>query len=76
MNPLAHRRMSRTVAAYLDGELDPAGTVAVAAHLRVCWNCSGEAELLRMIKRSLRHRAHDDGLAVLRLRRFAAGRTL
>jgi anti-sigma factor RsiW len=76
MSPLAHRRMSRAVAAYLDGELDAAGAMAVAAHLRECWDCSRETEVLRMIKRSLRRRPHDDVLAVLRLRRFASGLTL
>jgi anti-sigma factor RsiW len=75
MGPLAHHRMKRAVAAYLDGELDAADAVAVAMHLRECWRCSGEAEALRMIKRSLRRRSGDDVLAVLRLRRFAAGRT-
>lgn len=74
MNWLAHRRMQRAVSAFVDSELDAAATAAVAAHLRVCWDCSGDAELTRMMKRSLHHLAHRDrdALAEVRLRRFAA----
>jgi anti-sigma factor RsiW len=72
MSPLTHRRMRRAVTAYLDGELDATDAHAVAAHLRECWACSGDAEVTRMIKRSLRNRRCDDFLAVVRLRRFAA----
>jgi hypothetical protein len=64
--------MRRAVAAHVDGELDGAGVRSIATHLRECWSCSGETELPRMIKRSLRNRRDGDGLAVLRLRRFAA----
>jgi hypothetical protein len=72
MGPLQHRRMRRAVAAHVDGELDASGGGAVATHLRECWSCSGDAELLMLIKRSLRKRRDRDALAVLRLRRFVA----
>jgi anti-sigma factor RsiW len=75
MNPLAHRRMRRAVTAHVGGELDPAAAAAVAAHLRECWPCSGDAELTRMITRSLRNRRDSDALAAIRLRRFATGLT-
>jgi predicted anti-sigma-YlaC factor YlaD len=63
--------MRRAVSAYLDGEVDPVTAAVVGAHLRRCWACSGEAELIRMIKSSLRNLAgrDDDVLAVMRLRR-------
>jgi anti-sigma factor RsiW len=70
-----HRRMRRAVSAYLDSEVDPATAAAVAAHLRRCWACSGDAELIRMIKQSLGNLAgrHDDTLAAMRLRRRITG---
>ncbi|NUP46349.1 MAG: zf-HC2 domain-containing protein [Catenulispora sp.] len=61
------------VGAYLDGELTGADGPRVAAHLAVCWMCSGYAETLRLIKQSLRAspgRTPPD-LAETRLRRFA-----
>jgi hypothetical protein len=65
--------MRRAVGAYVDGELDTAdATAPVAAHLRECWACSGDAEVTRTIKRSLQKRRGRDVLATLRLRRFAA----
>lgn len=75
MNWLAHRRMKRAVSAYVDGELDPRGAAAVADHLRKCWGCSGDVDLIRTVKHSLRNLAnrHGDSLAVTRLRRFASG---
>jgi anti-sigma factor RsiW len=72
MNPFTHRRLRGAVGAYVDGELDPAATAAVAAHLWECWACSGDAEMTRMIKRSLQQRRGRDVLATVRLRRFAA----
>jgi anti-sigma factor RsiW len=75
MKWLAHRRMRRAVSAYLDGELDGAAAEAVSAHLRECWACSGDAELMRMVKKSLRDLAsrHRDALTVMRLRRGTHG---
>lgn len=71
MHALTHRRMRRAVGAYVDGELDAADTSAVTAHLDECWGCSGEADTLRLIKRSLRGRSvrrpADIALARLRL---------
>lgn len=75
MNWLAHRRMQRAVSAFVDGELDRGMEAAVEAHLRECWDCSGDAELAHMVKVSLHHLAdrERDALTAVRLRRFAAG---
>jgi len=74
MNRLSHRRMRRAVSAFDEGVFDGDTAAAVAAHLRRCWGCSGDAELARMMKRSLRRLAdrQPDSLAAVRLRRFAA----
>jgi hypothetical protein len=78
MLDLAHRRMRRAVGAYLDGEPPPPEAAAVAALLDECWSCSGDAEMRRLIKRSLHRiaagRARD--LAAARLRRWAEGLTM
>lgn len=73
MNRIAHRRMQRAVTAFVDGELDRKMQAAVEAHLRECWDCSGDAELARMVKVSLRNLAdrQRDALTAVRLRRFA-----
>jgi anti-sigma factor RsiW len=73
MHALAHRRMRRAVDAYIDGELDAVEASAVTAHLDECWGCSGEAETLRLIKRSLRARTvrRPADLALARLRLWA-----
>lgn len=75
MNRLAHRRMQRAVTAFVDDELDAATGATVEAHLRDCWDCSGDVELARMVKASLRHLAdrNRDALTAHRLRRFATG---
>jgi anti-sigma factor RsiW len=70
----AHRRTRRAVDAYIDGELrTPARIAAVQAHLDECWGCSGHAETLRLLKRSLRRLAQRQptDLAAARLRRWA-----
>ncbi|MGH9245183.1 MAG: zf-HC2 domain-containing protein [Acidimicrobiales bacterium] len=74
MTRVAHRRMKRAVSAYVDGELDDAAAAAVAVHLRECWDCSGDADLTRMVKRSLGNLGDrlPDTLAAIRLQRFAA----
>jgi anti-sigma factor RsiW len=73
MNRLGHRRMRRTVSAFVDGQLDAIEAAVVAAHVRACWECSGDVEVVRLIKRSLRNLAgrERDALAAARLRRFA-----
>ncbi|MGH9137704.1 MAG: zf-HC2 domain-containing protein [Acidimicrobiales bacterium] len=73
-----HRRMKGALSAYVDGELDDAARVAVAAHLRECWGCSGDVELFRMVKASLRNVSGRqlDSLAAVRLRRYATRLTL
>ncbi len=77
MNRIAHRRMQRAVTAFVDGELDAATEVTVEAHLRDCFDCSGDAELARMVKVSLHNLAdrQRDALTAVRLRRFATGLT-
>jgi anti-sigma factor RsiW len=75
MNWLAHRRMQRAVTAFVDGELDATTTLTVEEHLRDCFDCSGDAELTRMVKASLGHLAdrEQEALTARRLRRFATG---
>lgn len=73
MHRFAHHRMKRAVSASIDGELGPERAAAVEAHVRRCWACSGEAELWRLVKRSLQQlgdRERDD-VTTTRLRRFA-----
>ena len=70
----AHRRMSRAVDAYVDGELcSPERIAEVETHLDRCWGCSGYAETLRLLKRSLRRLAdrQPTDLGIARLRRWA-----
>jgi anti-sigma factor RsiW len=73
----AHGRMRRAVDAYLDGELPAARAVVVRVHLDECWGCSGHAETVRLMKRSLRRLAQrrPSDLAVARLRRWAEALT-
>jgi predicted anti-sigma-YlaC factor YlaD len=72
----AHGRMRRAIDAYLDGELAPARAMAVEGHLDECWGCSGYADTVRLMKRSLRRLAQrrPSDLAVARLRRWAQAR--
>ena len=76
MHHTAHGRMRRAVDAYLDGELPPARAVVVEVHLDECWGCSGYADAVRLMKRSLRRLAQcrPSELAVARLRRWAGAR--
>jgi anti-sigma factor RsiW len=69
--------MRWTLSAYVDGELDEQASASVAAHLRDCWDCSANAELAHLLKRSLQNlrERHGDTLGVARLRRFADGLT-
>ena len=71
----AHRRVRRAVDAYVDGELTRSQAAAVEAHLDECWGCSGEADTLRLMKRSLQRLAarSPSDLARARLRRWAEG---
>ncbi|MGH9229928.1 MAG: zf-HC2 domain-containing protein [Acidimicrobiales bacterium] len=68
-----HGRMRRAVDAYLDGELPPARAVVVHVHLDECWGCSGYADTVRLMQRSLRRlgQRRPSDLAVARLRRWA-----
>jgi anti-sigma factor RsiW len=71
----AHGRMRRAIDAYVDGELPPARAVTVEGHLDECWACSGYADTVQLMKRSLRRLAQrrPSHLAVARLRRWAEG---
>jgi anti-sigma factor RsiW len=71
----AHGRMRRAVDAYLDGELPPAWAAVVEAHLGECWGCSGHAETVWLMKRSLRRLRgrRPTLLAIARLRRWGEG---
>jgi anti-sigma factor RsiW len=75
MLSFGHRRVRRAVDAYVDGELTRGQAAAVAAHLDECWGCSGDADTLRLVKRSLQRRAtrRPSDLALARLRRWAEG---
>ncbi|MBS2963555.1 zf-HC2 domain-containing protein [Actinocrinis puniceicyclus] len=53
-----HLRLHALVGAYVDGELTGMRRARVAAHLAVCFACSGYAEALRLIKQSLRSSPH------------------
>ena len=70
---IRHLRLRGLVGPYVDGELTGSARLAVAAHLAVCWACSGYAETLRLVKHSLSRgpgRAPAE-LAERRLRGFA-----
>jgi anti-sigma factor RsiW len=73
MRYAAHIRMRRAVDAYLDGEVPPSRAAVVESHLDECWGCSGYAETLRLMKRSLRRRRdrRPTQLTVARLRHWA-----
>jgi anti-sigma factor RsiW len=56
-----------------DGELSPSLRRPVQAHLRECWECSENIEVLRMVKASLRRQsARLAPMETARLRRVAA----
>lgn len=71
----SHRRRRRQVMAYVDGEVDVTDAHDAAEHLRECWDCSGEAELLRVTKHALNRlgRSRPDDLTATRLKRWARG---
>ncbi|MDQ3537945.1 MAG: zf-HC2 domain-containing protein [Actinomycetota bacterium] len=45
------------VSAYVDGEIRGSQAREVAEHLNRCWECRAGAQLLRLMKRSLRRLA-------------------
>ena len=47
---MIHARIVRQLSAYLDGELDPSVSRAVAAHLAECDACRHELAMLRQVK--------------------------
>lgn len=72
-----HRKLARSVEAYLDGEADPASAVEVRRHLGECWSCSQDAEWLLLVKSALRQidARRPIDLAVARLGRYASSLT-
>ncbi|MGH8971094.1 MAG: zf-HC2 domain-containing protein [Actinomycetes bacterium] len=70
MGPREHRRWRLAVEAYADDELPPAVRRPLRSHLRECWGCSEDVELMRMVKASLRRQpARVEPLQLARLRR-------
>lgn len=51
---MTHRKLRRLVSAYVDGETRGAQEREVSEHLNECWECRGAAQLLRLMKQSLR----------------------
>ncbi len=66
--------MRRQVAALVDGELVGEAAAEARRHLEVCWGCSGDAELLRLVKAALGALGQREpaGLASMRLRRWGS----
>jgi len=76
MRPWEHRRWGLAAEAFADGELSPSLRGPMQAHLRECWWCSENIEVLRMMKASLRRQsARLAPMETARLRRFAVGIT-
>lgn len=74
MSSRQHRKLSRKVESYLDGEADAPEMVEVRRHLAECWKCSQDAEWTGLMKTSLRRLGarQPTDLAAARLRRFAS----
>lgn len=66
------QRVTRTLQAYLDGELDAAEAPRIARHLELCRRCGLEASVYAELKSAVARRATPpaDPAAVERLRRF------
>lgn len=71
------RRIAKRLQTFLDGELDTASAATVARHLEACRRCGLEVDTYTRVKASLArsddHHAADRAMALVRLRRFAAG---
>lgn len=69
-------QVAKVLQSYLDGEVEPATSSMVAAHLETCRKCGLEASTYRAIKAAIAAGAEVSGPesdAVERLRRFADG---
>lgn len=75
MRMRGHRRLRRQVAALVDGEVRADEAAAVNRHLDECWDCSDDAEILRLMKVALARLAGREpaDVAARRLRRWAEG---
>lgn len=66
------REVSRSLQAYLDGQVDEMTARRVARHLDACRRCGLEAEVYSRIKEALGHVDRDtSSLPLARLRDFA-----
>jgi len=67
-----HRRWRLDAEAFADGELPYRRQGPLQRHLNMCWACSEDVEVLRMMKTSLRRQSRRLSLMELaRLRRIA-----
>ena len=67
-----HRRWRLDAEAFADGELAPDRRGPVQRHLTMCWPCSEDLEMLRMMKASLwRQSQRLPSMELARLRRIA-----
>lgn len=65
-------RVSRSIGAYADGELEPSRSVEVEQHLAVCRSCRDEVELIASMRKSLRRSATRAGASASFAERMAA----
>lgn len=69
--PMNCHEVGQVLQHYLDGELDPARSARLAAHLEECRRCGLEADTYRRIKHSLADRQEAvPGDSLARLREF------
>jgi len=67
-----HRRWRLDAEAFADGELASARRGSVQRHLNMCWACSEDLEVLRMMKASLRRQSQRlPPIELARFRRIA-----
>ncbi len=72
MGLIRHLRVRRRLGAFADGELGATSARHVAVHVRECWTCGGELELLHLVRGALRQgrRSEPSPLQVRRLEHF------
>jgi len=67
------RKVMAELQLFLDGQVDEATSVKIAAHLEICEECGPEAEVYRQILHTLRERGQATPDVMDRLRLFAEG---